>query len=204
MMKRYPSANGHQDLKQANGNNSGQLALSPQASICPPPLLGHHPMVTSLLDLSEVIIRPMKDGNGKRTFKLGLIVTDGIQTPNLPCEQTRQQPTPGPSGTRWSEELFREPEVAPMQSTEEPFEPNPPNPPRQDSPVPSLPREQTPRQPTPGPSGTRWSEDLFREASQHDEPPIPGPSPSSEPPEDIATREPQPEVAPTQSTEEPF
>ncbi|MBW0582873.1 hypothetical protein O181_122588, partial [Austropuccinia psidii MF-1] len=39
---------------------------------------------------------------------------------------------------------------------------NPPNPPRQDSPVPSLPREQTPRQPTPGPSGTRWSEDLFR------------------------------------------
>ncbi|MBW0591198.1 hypothetical protein O181_130913, partial [Austropuccinia psidii MF-1] len=29
------------------------------------------------------------------------------------------------------------------------------NPPRQDSPVPSLPREQTPPQPTPGPSGTR-------------------------------------------------
>ncbi|MBW0569945.1 hypothetical protein O181_109660, partial [Austropuccinia psidii MF-1] len=38
---------------------------------------------------------------------------------------------------------------------------NPPNPPRQDSPVPSLPRKQTPRQPTPGPSGTRWSEELF-------------------------------------------
>ncbi|MBW0562814.1 hypothetical protein O181_102529 [Austropuccinia psidii MF-1] len=37
MMKRYPSANGHRDLKQANGNDSGQLALSPQALICPPP-----------------------------------------------------------------------------------------------------------------------------------------------------------------------
>ncbi|MBW0592376.1 hypothetical protein O181_132091 [Austropuccinia psidii MF-1] len=42
------------------------------------PLLGHHPMVTSLLDLSKVIIRLMKDGNGKRTFKIGPIVTNGI------------------------------------------------------------------------------------------------------------------------------
>ncbi|MBW0588640.1 hypothetical protein O181_128355, partial [Austropuccinia psidii MF-1] len=66
------------------------------------------------------------------------------------------------------------------------------------SPVPSLPCEQTPRQPTPGPSGTRWSEELFHE------PPIPGPSPSSQPPEDNTTREPEPEVAPTQSTEEPY
>ncbi|MBW0586436.1 hypothetical protein O181_126151 [Austropuccinia psidii MF-1] len=81
MMKQYPSANGHRDLKQADRNNSGRLALSPQASICPPPLLGHHPMVTSLLNQSKVIIRPMKDGDGKRTFELGLIVTDGIQTP---------------------------------------------------------------------------------------------------------------------------
>ncbi|MBW0590566.1 hypothetical protein O181_130281 [Austropuccinia psidii MF-1] len=75
MMKPYLSANGHQDPKQADGNNYGQLALSPQASICPPLLLGHHLMVTSLLDLSKVIIWPMKDGNGKRTFKLGPIVT---------------------------------------------------------------------------------------------------------------------------------
>ncbi|MBW0558997.1 hypothetical protein O181_098712 [Austropuccinia psidii MF-1] len=37
MMKPYPSANGHQDPKQADGNDSGQLALSPQVSICPPP-----------------------------------------------------------------------------------------------------------------------------------------------------------------------
>ncbi|MBW0564952.1 hypothetical protein O181_104667, partial [Austropuccinia psidii MF-1] len=27
MMKQYPSANGHRDLKQANGNDSGRLAL---------------------------------------------------------------------------------------------------------------------------------------------------------------------------------
>ncbi|MBW0583781.1 hypothetical protein O181_123496, partial [Austropuccinia psidii MF-1] len=113
------------------------------------PLLGHHPMVTSLLDLSEVIIRPMKDGDGKRTFKLGLIVTDGTQMPNFP-------------------------------------------------------RKKTPRQPIPGPSGTQWSEELFREPSQTKEPPIPGPSPSSQPPEDDTTCEPEPEVAPTQSTEEPF
>ncbi|MBW0495538.1 hypothetical protein O181_035253 [Austropuccinia psidii MF-1] len=67
-----------------------------------------------------------------------------------------------------------------------------------------MPRERTPRQSTPGPSGTPWSEDLLREPSQHDEPPIPGPSPTSEPPEDILTCEPEPEVARTQSTEEPF
>ncbi|MBW0484466.1 hypothetical protein O181_024181 [Austropuccinia psidii MF-1] len=39
--------------------------------------------------------------------------------------------------------------------------PNQPNPPQQDSPVPSLPHEQTLQQLTPGPSGTQWSEDLF-------------------------------------------
>ncbi|MBW0549958.1 hypothetical protein O181_089673, partial [Austropuccinia psidii MF-1] len=55
---------------------------------------------------------------------------------------------------------------------------NPPNPPRQDSPVPK--------------------------PSQTKEPPIPGPSPLSQPSEDDTTREPEPEVAPRQSTEEPF
>ncbi|MBW0588447.1 hypothetical protein O181_128162 [Austropuccinia psidii MF-1] len=146
MMKPYPSTNVHQDPKQANMNDSGQLALSPQVLICPPPLLGHHPMVISLLDLSEVIIWPMKDSD----------------------------------------------------------EQDPPNPPQQDSPIPSLPRKQALRQPTPGTSGTQWSEELFREPSQTKEPPIPGPSPSSQPPEDDTTHEPEPEVAPTQSTEEPF
>ncbi|MBW0537570.1 hypothetical protein O181_077285 [Austropuccinia psidii MF-1] len=75
MMKVFPSRNGPWEPKQANGNNSRQLALFPQALICLPPLLGHHPMVTSLLDQREVIIQPMKDGNGKRTFELGPIVT---------------------------------------------------------------------------------------------------------------------------------
>ncbi|MBW0510091.1 hypothetical protein O181_049806 [Austropuccinia psidii MF-1] len=70
-MKVFLSRNGPRDPKQADRNNSGQLALSPQAWICPPPLLGHHPMVTLLLNWRKVIIRPMKDGDGKRTFKLG-------------------------------------------------------------------------------------------------------------------------------------
>ncbi|MBW0494005.1 hypothetical protein O181_033720 [Austropuccinia psidii MF-1] len=38
----------------------------------------------------------------------------------------------------------------------------------------------------------------------HIEPPIPGPIPSSKPPEDVPTCEPEPEVAPTQSMEDPF
>ncbi|MBW0487170.1 hypothetical protein O181_026885 [Austropuccinia psidii MF-1] len=63
----------------------------------------------------------------------------------------------------------------------------PTKPPQQDSPVPCMPCEQTLQQPTPGPSGTQWLEDLSREPSQHNEPPIPGPSPSSKPPEDDLT-----------------
>ncbi|MBW0530963.1 hypothetical protein O181_070678 [Austropuccinia psidii MF-1] len=49
-----------------------------------------------------------------------------------------------------------------------------------------------------------WPKDLSRKPSQHDEPPIHGPSPSSKPPEDVATREAEQELAPTQSMEEPF
>ncbi|MBW0508468.1 hypothetical protein O181_048183 [Austropuccinia psidii MF-1] len=37
MMKVFPSGNGPRDPKQANGNNSRQLALSPQALLCQPP-----------------------------------------------------------------------------------------------------------------------------------------------------------------------
>ncbi|MBW0551089.1 hypothetical protein O181_090804 [Austropuccinia psidii MF-1] len=44
----------------------------------------------------------------------------------------------------------------------------------------------------------------FRKPSQTKEPPIPGPSPSSQPPEDVLTHEPEPEVAPTQFSKEPF
>ncbi|MBW0567895.1 hypothetical protein O181_107610, partial [Austropuccinia psidii MF-1] len=151
MMKPYPSVNGHRDPKQADRNNSGGLALSSQVFICPPPLLGHHPMVTSLLDLSEVIIQPMKDGNGKRTFKLGPIIT-------ISCH-------------RWDSNTKTLPFLVCLASK---------------------------------PRGTQWSEELFCEPSQTKEPPIPGPSPSSQPPEDNMTCEPEPEVAPTQSTEEPF
>ncbi|MBW0566751.1 hypothetical protein O181_106466 [Austropuccinia psidii MF-1] len=100
------------DARTQTGRQEQFQTISPvpQASICPPPLLGHHPMVTSLLDRSEVIIQPMKDGNGKRTFELGPIVTMSCHpwdsntnvnppqqyspVPSLPCKQTPQQPTP--------------------------------------------------------------------------------------------------------------
>ncbi|MBW0518686.1 hypothetical protein O181_058401 [Austropuccinia psidii MF-1] len=36
-MKAFPSGNGRRDPKQADKNNSGRLAQSPQVSICPPP-----------------------------------------------------------------------------------------------------------------------------------------------------------------------
>ncbi|MBW0497535.1 hypothetical protein O181_037250 [Austropuccinia psidii MF-1] len=93
-------------------------------------------MVTSLLDWSKVIIQPMKNGNGKRTFKLGLIVTHGIQmskklapSPFLEPSQHYEPPIPRPSQSSKSQVTSHEdglthepePEVAPMQSTEEPF-----------------------------------------------------------------------------------
>ncbi|MBW0530197.1 hypothetical protein O181_069912 [Austropuccinia psidii MF-1] len=121
----------------------------PQASICPPPLLGHHPMFTSLLELRKVIIRPMKDGNGKRTIELGLI----NQTPQIPPNKT----------LLFLVCLASKPCGNPLQARV-------------------------------APNGLR----------NYSAPPIPGPSPSSQPPEDDTTREPEPEVAPTQSTEKPF
>ncbi|MBW0571383.1 hypothetical protein O181_111098, partial [Austropuccinia psidii MF-1] len=156
MMKQYPSVNGHRNLKQADGNDSGRLALS-----TPPP-------------------RPPSDGQF---------------TP-----QPEQSDYPADEGWQWQEDIrtwaYCHHVLSPMGFKCQ--KQNPLNPPQQDSPILSLPHKQTPRQPTPGPSGTQWSEELFRE------PPIPGPSPSSQPPEDDTTREPEPEVAPTQSTEEPF
>ncbi|MBW0499658.1 hypothetical protein O181_039373 [Austropuccinia psidii MF-1] len=72
---------------------------------CPSPLLGHHPMVTSLLDWSKVIIWPMKDGNEP--------------------SQHKEPPIPGPSpSSKPPEEVPTcelEAEVAPMQSMEDPF-----------------------------------------------------------------------------------
>ncbi|MBW0590810.1 hypothetical protein O181_130525, partial [Austropuccinia psidii MF-1] len=111
-------------------------------------------MVTSLLDLSKVIIRPMKDGNGKRTFKLGLIVT-------MSCNQWDSNAKNQSPPTRRSRSYFT------FELSEVTLTP-------------------------------------FLEPSQTKEPPIPGPSPSSQPPEDNTAHEPEPEVAPMQSTEEPF
>ncbi|MBW0469224.1 hypothetical protein O181_008939 [Austropuccinia psidii MF-1] len=133
MMKAFPSRNGCRDPKEADGNNSRLLALSPQ---------------------SKVIIQPMKHGNGKRTFELGLIVTHGIQTPKHRKKQTKspipnclmsklcgnqlqaqvapdehsqpdEPPIPGPSPPSKPHEdvptCEPETEVAPTQSMEEAF-----------------------------------------------------------------------------------
>ncbi|MBW0495460.1 hypothetical protein O181_035175 [Austropuccinia psidii MF-1] len=111
-------------------------------------------MVTSLLDRSKVIIHLKKHGNGKRPFKLGLIVTHGIQTP-------KTKPTKSPP-TRLTRSTYAS-HGNPLQAQVAPDKP-----------------------------------------SQPHEPPIPGMNPSSEPPEDVPTCEPEPEGAPMQSTEEPF
>ncbi|MBW0508873.1 hypothetical protein O181_048588 [Austropuccinia psidii MF-1] len=142
MMKVFPSGNGHRDPKQADGNDSGQLAL------------------------------------------------------DYPVNE----------GWRWQEDIQA------WDDCHHVFSPmgfkcqkkNPPNPPQQDSPISRMPCEQTPPQPTPGLSGTHCSKDVSTKPSQHNEPPIPGLSPSSKPPEDVLTHEPEPEVAPTQSMEDPF
>ncbi|MBW0486164.1 hypothetical protein O181_025879 [Austropuccinia psidii MF-1] len=194
IMEAFPSRNESQDPKQEDGNNSRQLAQSPQVSICPLPPRPP-PMVTSLIDWSKVIIRPMKDGNGKRTFKLGLIVTMSRNPTDFFALHIEQKP---------------------------------PNTLQQDSPIPCMPHKNTLGQPTPGPSGTPWSEDLFHskkptfpfliltftsskltfppfvEPFQQNESPIPRPSQASEPHEDALAHEPKPEVAPAQSMEKPF
>ncbi|MBW0486212.1 hypothetical protein O181_025927 [Austropuccinia psidii MF-1] len=166
MMKVFPSGNGYRDPKQAEGNNSRQLALSLPVSICPPPLLGHHPMVTSLLDWSKVLIQTMKDGNGKRISELGPIVT-------ISCH-------PWDSNTKIKQD--------------------PPNPPNKTHPfhvcLGSKPRG--------NPLHAQVEPNGWKTYPTHNEPPIPGPSPSSKQPEDFPTCEPEPEVALTQSTEDPF
>ncbi|MBW0490352.1 hypothetical protein O181_030067 [Austropuccinia psidii MF-1] len=151
MMKAFLRRNGLHNPKLAGRNSSGR----------------HHPMVTSLLDQSAVIIWPMKDGNGKRTFELGMIVTTSCH----PWDSNVKQPTPGLRGTQWSKDLFRG-----KQKT-----------------IPFLISSFDSSELTP---------------SQHNEPPIPPLSQSSKSQvpshEDALTHEPEPEVAPTQSIEEPF
>ncbi|MBW0561689.1 hypothetical protein O181_101404 [Austropuccinia psidii MF-1] len=76
-----------------------------------------------------------------------------------------------------------------------------PNPPQQYSPIPSF----ASRANDPRPKWNPMIGGLIPlEPSQTNETPIPGPSPSSKPHEDVPTHEPEPEVAPTQSMEEPF
>ncbi|MBW0485863.1 hypothetical protein O181_025578 [Austropuccinia psidii MF-1] len=173
MMKAFPSRNGQWKWRQMISPMPSSIDLS-----TPPP------MVTLLLDRSKVIIQPMKDGNGKRTFKLGPIVTMSCHpwdsntklnspVPCMPCKQTPWQPTPGPSGTQWSEDLFhgKKPPfpflILPFASSELTLPP-------------------------------------IVEPSQHHEPPIPGLSQPSESHEDALAHEPEPEVAPMQFMEEPF
>ncbi|MBW0479068.1 hypothetical protein O181_018783 [Austropuccinia psidii MF-1] len=97
MMKKFPNGN-----RLPDGNASGRLAPWPQVLIFPPPL---H-------DWSEVIFWPMRDGNGERTFELGPIVTMGFKCQNTPIPCMPRKQTPGPSDTRWLEDLFREPSHA--------------------------------------------------------------------------------------------
>ncbi|MBW0554184.1 hypothetical protein O181_093899 [Austropuccinia psidii MF-1] len=146
-------------------------------------LLTQDPMVTSLLDRTEVIICPMKDGDGKRKFELGPIITMGFE-----CKIKFSFS----SLTHFSS--CNHTDFFPLH-----IEQNQPNPPGQDSPVPSLPHKKTS-----GPSGTQWFEDSFCEPSGPNEPPFPGLSPSSEPHEDVPACEPEPEVALIKSMEEPF
>ncbi|MBW0487616.1 hypothetical protein O181_027331 [Austropuccinia psidii MF-1] len=151
------------------------------------------PMVSSLLDWREVIIQLMKDGNGKRTLELGLIVTMSC----YPWDSNIKLSSYFSSLTHFSSRNH-------TNYFSLPIEQNPPNPPQQDTPIPHMPCEQSLWQPTPSPSGTQWLEELFHEPSQHNEPLIPGLSQSSELHEVTLTHELEPEVALTQSTEDPL
>ncbi|MBW0590539.1 hypothetical protein O181_130254 [Austropuccinia psidii MF-1] len=95
MMKAFLSRNGLPNPKLADGKASGGLALCPHVSIFSTPLQGHHPVVNSLLDWRKLIIWLMKHGDGKRTLKLGLIVTNGIQTPKKKPTESLAKRDPG-------------------------------------------------------------------------------------------------------------
>ncbi|MBW0460942.1 hypothetical protein O181_000657 [Austropuccinia psidii MF-1] len=119
-------------------------------------------MVTSLLHRREVIIRPMKDGDGNRTFELWPIVTMSWHPRESNAKNKTHQIPPNKTHP-FNVCLTSKPHGNPLLARVAPDEP-----------------------------------------SQHNEPPIPGPDPSSKPPEDVLTCEPEPEVAPTQSMKEPF
>ncbi|MBW0492046.1 hypothetical protein O181_031761 [Austropuccinia psidii MF-1] len=93
-----------------------------------------------------------------------------VRTPLWPPSNGHFTPLPEPSdypaneGWRWQEDIKA---WANCHHVLSPLgfkcqKQNQPNPLKQDSPIPTLPREQTPQQLTPGPSGTQLLEDLFR------------------------------------------
>ncbi|MBW0503434.1 hypothetical protein O181_043149 [Austropuccinia psidii MF-1] len=130
------------------------------------PLLGHHQMVTSLLNWSKVIIQPMKDGNSKRTFEVGPIVTMSCHPWHSNTKRKTHQ-IPHNKTLLFLVCLARKLCDKSLQAQVAPDEP-----------------------------------------SQHNEPPITGPSQASDSQlpshENNLTCEPETEVAPTQSSEEPF
>ncbi|MBW0561503.1 hypothetical protein O181_101218 [Austropuccinia psidii MF-1] len=107
----------------------------------------------------------MKDGDGKRKFELGPIVT-------MACH-------PWDSNAKNTTHLIPPDKTHPLHLC-----------------LASKPRG--------NPLQARVAPDGWGTYPTHDEPPIPGPSPSSKPPEDVPTCESEPDVALTHSTEEPF
>ncbi|MBW0470575.1 hypothetical protein O181_010290 [Austropuccinia psidii MF-1] len=150
-------------------------------------------MFTSLLDWTKVIIWPMNDGNGNGTFDLGLIITISCH----PWYSKVKVRSYFSSLTHFFSHNHTSYFSLPIGH-------NPSNQPQQETAISPIPHKQHPQKPNPGPSGTQWSVDLFREPSQHDESPIPGLSQSckSQLPshEDTSTCEAEPEVALTQFT----
>ncbi|MBW0525212.1 hypothetical protein O181_064927 [Austropuccinia psidii MF-1] len=128
--------------------------------------------------------------------------SDGHFTP-----QPEQSDYPADEGWQWQEDIRawadRHHVLSPMAFKRQ--KQNPPNPPNKTLPflvcLASKPRG-NPLQARVAPDGLRNYSAV--KSSQTKEPPIPGPSPLSQPPEDNTTCEPEPEVAPTQSMEEPF
>ncbi|MBW0498372.1 hypothetical protein O181_038087 [Austropuccinia psidii MF-1] len=146
-------------------NAPRQLAPCPQVLICPPPSDGHftpspeqgdYPANEGWQWQEEIQAWaecPMSchplDSNTKGKQNRPNPQQQDSPVPCMPCKQTPQPPTPGPSGTQWLEDLFYEPsqhnespipgssqpsephedtltcgpepEVAPMQSMEEPL-----------------------------------------------------------------------------------
>ncbi|MBW0486672.1 hypothetical protein O181_026387 [Austropuccinia psidii MF-1] len=142
------------------------ISLIPSSIDLSAPFLGHHPMVTPLLDWSKVIIWSMRDENGKRTFALGLIITMSCHPWDSKAKKKTHQIRRNKT-LPFLVCLTSKLHGRPLQAQVAPDEP-----------------------------------------SQHNEPLIPGPSQASDSQlsshENDLNCEPEPDVAPMQSLEEPF